>query len=208
LKLPFQIWYHCAVARTADVAHRAKLLEDITDYMIGHGYAGLSLRPLAKAVRSSPRVLLYYFKSKENLAALALGVARERQRAQFERLRERDCETCAGLCRAIWSIMRTPDARPHFRLFFEVYGLALQDRRRYAAFLRSAVFDWLRFIEEPYIRAGSPRSEARAMATAIIAGFRGFMLDLCGSGDLKRIDRAVKLWIHALEAPPFQPKNT
>jgi len=196
------------VARTADEAHRTKLLDDIADYMLGHGYAALSLRPLAKAVRSSPRVLLYYFKSKENLAALALGVARERQRTQFERLRERDFDTCAGLWRAIWSIMRAPAARPLFRLFFEVYGLALQDRRRYAAFLRSAVFDWLRFIEEPYCRAGMPRPEARAIATTILAGFRGFMLDLCGSGDVSRIDRAVELWILTLDVPLFQPKNT
>jgi AcrR family transcriptional regulator len=196
------------VARTADEAHRTKLLEDIADYMLSHGYADLSLRPLAKAVRSSPRVLLYYFKSKENLAALALAVARERQRAQFERLRQRDCETCAGLCRAIWSIMRAPSARPHFRLFFEVYGLALQDRRRYAAFLRSAVFDWLRFIEEPYLRAGTSPSEARALATAILAGFRGFMLDLCATGERARIDRAVELWVQTLDGPPFEPKNT
>ncbi len=196
------------MARTADKAHRAKLLEEIADYMLGHGYADLSLRPLAKAVRSSPRVLLYYFKSKENLAALALGIARERQRAQFEKLRERDCETCASLCREIWTIMRTPAARPHFRLFFEVYGLALQDRRRYAGFLRSAVGDWLHFIEGPYVRAGTPRPEARALATVIIGGFRGFMLDLCGSGDLKRIDRAVELWISALDTPTFQPNNT
>lgn len=196
------------MARTADKAHRAKLLEDIADYMLGHGYASLSLRPLAKAVRSSPRVLLYYFGSKENLAALALGVARERQRAQFARLREQEFETCSGLSRAIWSAMRAPAARPLFRLFFEVYGLALQDRRGYAAFLRSAVFDWLRFIEEPYVRRGTPRKVARAIATALLAGFRGFMLDLCGSGDVARIDRAVELWIETLNAPPFQPQDT
>src|SRR5579862_9444862 len=99
------------MARTPDMRHRAKLLSDIADYMLANGYAGLSLRPLAKAVRSSPRVLLYYFKSKENLAALALAVARERQQVEFRRIRARELRPGVALCRAIWAVISAPKAR-------------------------------------------------------------------------------------------------
>src|SRR5665213_1547240 len=54
------------MARSAD-ERRAALLERITDYVAANGLSALSLRPLADAVESSPRVLLYYFTSKEDL---------------------------------------------------------------------------------------------------------------------------------------------
>ncbi len=191
------------MARTPDAAHRAQLLTDIAEYMLANGYAGISLRPLAKAVGSSPRVLLYYFKSKENLAALALASARERQRLEFEKLQGRDFCSGSERCRAIWAAMSAPKARANFRLFFEVYGLALQDRRRFATFLRTAVHDWLRFIERPYLEAGASAADARTAATVLLAGFRGFMLDLCASGDRGRVNRAVNAWLSTLSVPPF-----
>ena len=55
------------MSRPVDEQHRSALLERIVDYVHAHGVSELSLRPLAKAVKSSPRVLLYYFKSKEDV---------------------------------------------------------------------------------------------------------------------------------------------
>ena len=55
------------MSRTADDARRAELLERAVDYVLRQGLAQLSLRPLAKATGSSPRLLLYYFGSKEAL---------------------------------------------------------------------------------------------------------------------------------------------
>ena len=55
------------MVRTADEQRPVELLDAIVGYLTTHGVAELSLRPLAKAVGSSPRVLLYYFGSKEKL---------------------------------------------------------------------------------------------------------------------------------------------
>ncbi|MGZ3497051.1 MAG: hypothetical protein ACXVAK_05765 [Vulcanimicrobiaceae bacterium] len=57
------------MARTVDEQHRSELLELIVAYVLDNGIADLSLRPLARAVGASPRVRLYYFKSKEVLIA-------------------------------------------------------------------------------------------------------------------------------------------
>ena len=57
------------MARTADEQKRVDLLERIVDYVMANGLSDLSLRPLADAVGTSPRVLLYYFTSKEELIA-------------------------------------------------------------------------------------------------------------------------------------------
>jgi AcrR family transcriptional regulator len=57
-------------------ARKADLLELAYQYVLEHGLAELSLRPLAKAIGSSPRVLLYLFGSKDGLVRALLGRAR------------------------------------------------------------------------------------------------------------------------------------
>jgi AcrR family transcriptional regulator len=193
------------MARTADEQKRVDLLERIVDYVMANGLSDLSLRPLADAVGSSPRVLLYYFTSKEELIGAVMDGARERQRAIFGTL-PRNAATYADTVRAAWGVMSAPQHEPVFRLFFEVYGLALQDPERFPGFLHRAVEDWLDYLEPSALRDGYAPRDARAIATVILAGYRGFLLDLCATRDRKRIGRAVELWIAALDAIP-SPKD-
>jgi AcrR family transcriptional regulator len=190
------------VARTVDERHRGDLLERIVDYVTANGLADLSLRPLAEAVATSPRVLLYYFRSKEELIAEVLGRARLRQRELFASSLPRNPQSYAETIRAAWALMSAPQNEPVFRLFFEVYGLALQDRTRFAAFLHAAVDDWLAYLEAPALRDGYAEADARAIATVMLAGFRGFLLDLCATRERDRLAAAVELWIVTLDAIP------
>ena len=65
MKRPFQ-WKTVDVAESA---RRAELLERAYRHTREYGLVGMSLRPLAQAVGSSPRVLLYLFGSKDGLVA-------------------------------------------------------------------------------------------------------------------------------------------
>ena len=56
---------------------RQVLAEAATDYVIEHGLIDLSLRPLAAALGTSDRMLLYHFRDKNDLVAV-LGRARRR----------------------------------------------------------------------------------------------------------------------------------
>ena len=187
------------MARLPDARRRAELLDRIVDYVTANGLAELSLRPLAEAVGSSPRVLLYYFGSKEELIVEVLTQAGARQRELFAKL-PRDAESYRVTMRAAWAVVSDPKQEGIFRLFFETYGLALQDRKRFARFLSGVVENWLDYLEKPALRDGYSRRDARALATVMVAGFRGFLLDLCTTRDRKRIDRAVELWIEALDS--------
>jgi AcrR family transcriptional regulator len=189
------------MSRTADETRRAELLDAVVDYVCKNGVAELSLRPLAQAVDSSPRVLLYYFKSKEDLVTEVLEQAGARQRRLFDRLRTEHLGS-SDACREIWNVMRAPAAESLFRLFFEVFGLALQDRKRYARFLKRVVEPWLEYIAAPFVESGLSKTEARAHATIILAGFRGFLMDLCATRDRERIDRAVEIWLQLLSNAP------
>jgi AcrR family transcriptional regulator len=189
------------MARTADDQRRVELLERIVDYVMENGLSDLSLRPLAEAVGSSPRVLLYYFGSKEQLVTAVLVGAGERQRAIFDRL-PRNATSYRETVTAAWRAMSAPEHAPVFRLFFEVYGLALQDPERFPGFLQRAVNVWLDYLEPSALRDGYSKADARAIATVILAGYRGFLLDMCTTGERRRIDRAVELWIAALDSIP------
>jgi AcrR family transcriptional regulator len=194
--------------RTVDRENRSQLLDRAVDYVYENGIATLSLRPLAKALGVSPGVLIYHFASKERLIVEMLARAGHRQRVLFERMRSDDDRSSAEVCRDAWRVLSDPKAQQIFRLFFEVYALALQDATRFPGFFPGAVANWLAFLEQPALRDGASKREARKRATIILAGFRGFLLDLCATRERTRVDGAVEAWIQSLDAIPIGTKPT
>lgn len=185
------------MSRTANEKRPEKLQDAIVQYLTRHGLADLSLRPLAKAVGSSPRVLLYYFGSKEKMVVKVLAEVRQRQRASYDQIQ---AASWAEACWTVWKRMSGSDSEPLFRLFFEAYGIALRHPQIYKTFLRNTIEDWLQFVGDPLCREGYKRREARAFATIVLAGLRGFMLDYCSTRDRKRLDRAVGMWLRTLDS--------
>ena len=187
------------MTRTADPERPGELLEQAIEYVVKHGLTGLSLRPLAKAIGSSPRVLLYYFGSKEALVAQMFAHLRGRQLAAITCLNEQTYVHPTDACRAGWAMMSSPQHLPVYTLFFETYAYALRNRKDHGAFLRHAIEDWLGFIEAPALADGASAKHARRYATIVLAGFRGFIMDLCATGDRDRVDAAVSAWLETLQ---------
>ncbi len=186
------------MTRKADEANRSQLLDRIVAYALANGVASLSLRPLAKTLGITPGLLLYHFGSKEALTVEILKHAGDRQRRMLAELRERDFETPGDVCRAIWRAIGSLESRPLFRLFFEVYGLALVDPGRFPGFFPAAIENWLAVLTPAFASDGATNAEARMLATVVLAGFRGFLLDLCATGDSERVDAAVEHWIRTV----------
>ena len=184
------------MSRTVNQQRPEELRAAIVCYLTAHGLADLSLRPLAKAVGSSPRVLLYYFGSKEKMVVDILAEIRRQQLAGFGEI---SGATFGEACRLTWKRMSAPDSEPLFRLFFEAYGIALRRPRLYKDFLRATIEDWVNLVAEELCRDGHRREDAQAFATVVLSGLRGFMLDYCNSRDRKRVDRAVDMWAKSLD---------
>jgi AcrR family transcriptional regulator len=182
------------VSRTADERRRVELLERAVDYVCRNGLAELSLRPLAKAVKSSPRVLLYYFGSKENLVVEIVRRGRARQRAMMANLKLSDLSP-REVSRTLWREWSKPEWEPLTQLSFEIYALALRDRERFPGYLDDSVHEWLSALEVCTMLPGYTRAKAQALGTLLIAGFRGFLLDLLATHERARVDHAVDLWL-------------
>jgi AcrR family transcriptional regulator len=185
------------MSRPVNEKRPEELRNAVVRYLIKHGLNGLSLRPLAKALGCTPRVLLYHFGSKEKMIIEVLAQVRRRQRAAYGRIEE---ASLTGCYLAIWKRMSAPDSEPLFRLFFETYGIALRRPRLYKAFLHHTIEDWMQPITDELDAELHQRKQARAIATIVLAGLRGFMLDFCTTHDRKRVDEAVELWLRSLDS--------
>ena len=188
--------------RARDAQAPQRLLAAVVDHVLTDGLSDLSLRPLGRAVGVSPRTLLYHFGSKEALLLAVVDEARKRQRLLLEGWLRRSAEYDVGtLLLGAWRWLSAPRNDKFFRLFFETYGVGLQHRRRYSAFLNGAVDDWVDFFRRLLAGAGVDAARAANLATILVAVTRGLLLDLLATGDRARADRAFRSFVTAIELP-------
>jgi AcrR family transcriptional regulator len=196
------------MGRHPDPDAKRELRSAVGDYVLEHGLSELSLRPLARSLGTSPRMLLYHFGSKEELIMAALEEARQRHREAVETFLAKEPDIDPGdLLRRFVPWLTSPGHAPFLRLFFEVYVLALREPQRFPEFLDWAVRDWRALFEDVLSRTTELDPEHREIAaTAVLAGFRGLLLDLLATGDRARVTKAGEALLSAMEAH-YEPQE-
>lgn len=183
-------------------ARQAELLEAAYQYALTHGLADLSLRPLAEAIGSSPRVLLFLFESKDGLLRALLARARADELALLDRAGQP--QSPAGLVPAVarlWTWLAATEHRPLLRLWAEAYTRSLvQPDGAWAGFARATVEDWLGVLagfQPPPERDSEDGATRRTLALAVL---RGALLDLLATDDDARLTVAVEHQLALLHA--------
>jgi AcrR family transcriptional regulator len=177
----------------APSARKLEILEAAYGYVLAHGIADVSLRPLAAAVGSSPRVLLYLFGSKEGLIQALLARAREDELALLEGLRrDRPDTDVPGAVAELWTWLSDPRRRELLVLWVEGYARSLiEPVGPWEGFARRTVDDWLRLFaacQPSRLRRTRAGIEQRTAALALL---RGALLDLLATGDRARVSAAL-----------------
>jgi AcrR family transcriptional regulator len=172
------------VGRPVNHQRRAELLDAAVEYAAEYGFSELSWRPVAAALGVSPTTLVHHFGTKEQMLEAILARLRERifEIASDTLGEQPDLATAA---RAAWTWSSDPQRQAEFRLFFAVYGRALQAPDLFAGFLEHVVADWMSLLRD----AQGPHTEP-ATATLVIATIRGLLLDLLATGDRDRVHTA------------------
>jgi AcrR family transcriptional regulator len=173
-----------------------ELLEAAYAYALEHGLGELSLRPLAAAIGSSPRVLLYLFESKDGLVRALLGRARADELGLLAQVRGGDL---AEVTRQVWAWLAAPGHRALLTLWTEAYARSLvEPDGAWAGFARDTVRDWLALLSEAQPACERATAAAVAERSHALAVLRGALLDLLATGDVARTTAAVE---RALSSP-------
>lgn len=180
---------------TTPSSRQTELLEAAYRYTLEHGLADVSLRPLAAAIGSSPRVLMFLFGNKDGLVRALLARARVDELAMLERLKEAGDEACTGLIPAveqIWGWLATEEHRPLLRLWAEAYARSLIEHDGpWGGFARSTVDEWLAVLASCQPPSERDSEEGATRRTLALAVLRGALLDLLATGDGDRVTAAV-----------------
>src|SRR5208337_139061 len=132
------------MARPPNPSIRKRLRNLAVDYVLSHCVGDLALRPLAKALKTNARMLVYHFGSREGLMRELLAGVREREdqnlQAWFQAGKKQ--RTMPEFLRWFWLRMSAPSRQPAVRLLFELYALALRNPRDYPGVLEAPLAHW------------------------------------------------------------------
>ncbi|TSE01162.1 TetR/AcrR family transcriptional regulator [Skermania sp. ID1734] len=180
------------MARTLDHAKRAELLADVVTYISEHGLANLSLRPLAAALGTSSRMLIYYFGTKEEMLVQALTSHRPDIAAVFA-----DVSDTAGLRQRLIEFSAENQAgtsATSVKVLLQVLGAACAPNSPYAQYANAAIETFVASLSAA-LRRIEGIDDPEAVATLLISGLRGVLQDRFITGDVERTERAARLLI-------------
>jgi AcrR family transcriptional regulator len=180
-------------------ARREELLERAYAYALDRGLASMSLRPLAEAVGSSPRVLLFLFGSKDGLVRALLERARTDELRFLGTAPPGDLAAVAG---RVWEWLAAPERRGLLTLWVEAYARSLvEPDGPWSGFAARTVDDWLDLLAAAQPAARRRTAAGAAERTAVLAVLRGAILDVLATRDVARTTAAVQILLQAVGQP-------
>ena len=155
---------------------RQELAEAATDYVLEHGLIGLTLRPLAAAIGTSDRMLLYHFADKDDLLATVLRTSNDRSVAGIRVMPPSPDPRQAVL--DLWATVTSPAQARCQRLYVEAAAVGVLGVEPYASVVTRANEVWLGSVADHLAASGVPRRTSRRAAALVDATFMGLHLDL------------------------------
>ncbi len=177
----------------AGAGARERLLDAVIEHFVADGLADQSLRRIAEATGTSHRMLLYHFASREGLMLAVVRAVEARTRGMWAVLGEMAPEQTDELVRRMWAYVADPALGDFERLFFALYGRALQGDPACRPLLQGDIENWLEANVALASAAGVPVDVARAHGRLGVAVIRGLLLDLLATGDRVGVDAALEV---------------
>src|SRR3954471_14292642 len=133
---------------------KGRLLEAAIAHIAARGVSDLSLRELAAAIGTSHRMLIHHFGGRDGLWVEVIRAVEERQRAAFAEVVPDSGAGVGDVMRHWWRHISDPSLWPNERLFFELYGQALQGRPGAVGLLDGIVDAWIGPAAEGFLAHG------------------------------------------------------
>lgn len=162
---------------------RDAILERLADFVLAEGVEAATLRTMAAAAGLSDRMLLYYFKDKDEILTAVLAELSERFEAALDSRRMEKAMRKDALHTALDAVVLDDALWPLLRLRLELATKVARQEAPFAAAGRAMARAFHQWIEGQLITA-NPELR-RAEATEIMIGLEGVVVLKClDMGDL------------------------
>lgn len=175
-------------------SRKQDLLDDLIGYLVKHGLADLSLRPMAAAIGTSARLLIFHFGTKERLLQEVLEEMQVRLQASFTAMAQAGRKV--PLLRMFWDWALTEPNYAMLRLLYQLHLLAAQSPKTYGRYLKRNSLNWMELI-----RAALPPDQRDPhFATLLGAVFDGLFIEYMSTGDKRRTTETLDRFIRMVQA--------
>lgn len=155
---------------------RTELLDLVTDHVHEHGLIGLTLRPVAAAIGTSDRMLIYHFESRDALVSAVVARSNERSVAAIEAL-PAATDVRRGVL-ALWAAYQGRPFKPCLDIYCQAAASGLIGQEPYLSVARASNELWAQALQDYFVRCGAPRERVARIVTLVDSALYGFHLDL------------------------------
>jgi AcrR family transcriptional regulator len=155
---------------------REALLAACTDHVLTEGLIGLSLRPLAKAVGTSDRMLIYHFGSRDGLVAAVIDESTDRSVAYLRSL-SAPRTVRAGVLR-LWQAYREPPLYACNLIYVQAAASGYLGEEPYRTGVRRTNAAWDAAMRDWFERCGAQRGKVERVARLVESALMGFHVEL------------------------------
>ncbi|MFT4286937.1 TetR/AcrR family transcriptional regulator [Nocardioides sp.] len=158
------------------MSRRDDLLDAAVDHVLREGLIGLTLRPVAAAIGTSDRMLIYHFGSRDDLVAAVVTRTEDRSIAAIDSL-----PAAAGVragVNALWAAYQAEPLHDCLDLYVQAAATGLLGREPYRSAVREANERWYAALCGYLVRCGAPPDRVGRVVTLVDSSLFGFQLDL------------------------------
>ena len=152
-----------SICYMASPGRRDELLDGACSYVLEHSLAALSLRPLALALGTSDRMLIYHFGNRDGLLSAVLDALGERLRTVLGAAVPSGQQVPQAMLAPLVAAMQAPEAEAIMRVWLEMCGLAARGEEPFAGEVRRVMQSWIAWLAPRLLTDHDPSAVAEAL---------------------------------------------
>jgi AcrR family transcriptional regulator len=158
------------------VSRREELLDMVLDHVLDHGLIGLTLRPLAAAVGTSDRMLIYHFGNRDALVSAVVVRATDRAIACVAAMPP--APTVRAAVNRLWAAYGEQPLDSCLDVYVQAAATGLLGSEPYLSEARASNERWSAALRDYLVRSGAPPRRVARVVTLVDSALYGFHLDL------------------------------
>lgn len=147
-----------------------------TDHVLAEGLIGLTLRPLAAALGTSDRMLIYHFDSRDALVSAVVAEATRQAIVAVAALP--GAPSVRAAVNRLWVAYRRDPLHGCLDVYVQAAATGLLGREPYRSDARTSNEQWAAALRDYLTRSGAPARRVARIVTLVDSALYGFHLDL------------------------------